>query len=282
MTVSAKSSSSSNTCSSTVGPLNATLSHSQPTVLGTLHFTAEQERIYKRRYEEGYDIPDSDYLSWLAVNHPKEASIASSLITHQSASNSTDPGVSISNASLQSNLSKGSDPLSEILKLPDPKPPKRTRQIGFNNKAVSLTDDEFLEELKIKTEKKKQKETKKAGGKKKNTHKTTVNVVKKTGRKVNCRKTSKIQCRSTVKDRLEALSLTGSDSESTMGSTSHSETESDAQCPKCGLTFQEDDNNSLWICCDGCDSWFDFRCSGLKSPRKMPLKYFCSTCASDT
>ena len=27
-----------------------------------------------------------------------------------------------------------------------------------------------------------------------------------------------------------------------------SDSESDAQCPKCGLTFQEDGSNSVWVC----------------------------------
>ena len=35
-------------------------------------FSAEQEKLYQRRYEENYNIPDPDYLEWLKINHPSE------------------------------------------------------------------------------------------------------------------------------------------------------------------------------------------------------------------
>ena len=45
-----------------------------------------------------------------------------------------------------------------------------------------------------------------------------------------------------------------------------SDSESDAQCPKCGLTFQEDRSNSIWVCCNNCQAWLDFNCTGLSDP----------------
>ena len=33
-------------------------------------FTAAEEQLFLKRYAEGYNIPDSKYISWLKVNHP--------------------------------------------------------------------------------------------------------------------------------------------------------------------------------------------------------------------
>ena len=54
--------------------------------------------------------------------------------------------------------------------------------------------------------------------------------------------------------------------------------ESDAECPICGLTFLEDDSDSPWVCCDGCQSWLDFKCTRLKTPKRLPKEYFCNSC----
>ena len=37
-----------------------------------ISFSAEQEKLYQRRYEENYNIPDPDYLEWLKINYPSE------------------------------------------------------------------------------------------------------------------------------------------------------------------------------------------------------------------
>jgi len=34
-------------------------------------FTAAEEQLFLKRYAEGYNIPDSKYISWLKVNHPE-------------------------------------------------------------------------------------------------------------------------------------------------------------------------------------------------------------------
>ena len=53
---------------------------------------------------------------------------------------------------------------------------------------------------------------------------------------------------------------------------------SDAQCPVCGITYQEDDSESVWICCDNCELWLDFKCTGLKNPKQLPKFYYCPSC----
>ena len=55
-----------------------------------------------------------------------------------------------------------------------------------------------------------------------------------------------------------------------------SEDESDAQCPKCGLLYGEDD--SMWVCFDVCSVWFDLDCTTIPSENDIPDQYFCEQC----
>ena len=34
------------------------------------NFSSSQEALFRKRYEEGYDLPDPAYRQWLAINHP--------------------------------------------------------------------------------------------------------------------------------------------------------------------------------------------------------------------
>ena len=43
------------------------------------------------------------------------------------------------------------------------------------------------------------------------------------------------------------------------------EEEYNESCPKCGLAYGTTNDDILWICCDDCDRWFDYKCSGLWS-----------------
>ena len=45
------------------------------------------------------------------------------------------------------------------------------------------------------------------------------------------------------------------------------EEEYNESCPKCGLAYGTTNDDILWICCDDCDRWFDYKCSGLWSRR---------------
>ena len=51
---------------------------------------------------------------------------------------------------------------------------------------------------------------------------------------------------------------------------------SDEICSKCGVRYG--DTGSLWICCDSCNCWLDFKCSGLNSEKKLPSKFICPDC----
>ena len=57
---------------------------------------------------------------------------------------------------------------------------------------------------------------------------------------------------------------------------STSEGESDnAICPKCGVAYT--DSEGLWVCCDGCDRWFNLECTTIKK-KKLPDVYVCEEC----
>ena len=56
------------------------------------------------------------------------------------------------------------------------------------------------------------------------------------------------------------------------------ESDDDAVCPKCGLLYSADEDN-LWVCCDKCSLWYDFKCAKLKSQRHLPASYVCDSCS---
>ncbi len=56
---------------------------------------------------------------------------------------------------------------------------------------------------------------------------------------------------------------------------STSDEESTCTCPTCGLVYEED--NSSWICCDLCNSWFDLKCTEVQEGC-IPKKFFCEDC----
>jgi len=54
-----------------------------------------------------------------------------------------------------------------------------------------------------------------------------------------------------------------------------SDTESEAECPKCGLVYGNDE--ATWICCDRCNTWYDVECAGV-SENEIPDDYICEDC----
>lgn len=56
-----------------------------------------------------------------------------------------------------------------------------------------------------------------------------------------------------------------------------SELESDdATCPNCGDTYSA--KGGLWVCCDGCDQWYDLKCTSIKNKEDIPDTYLCEKC----
>jgi len=52
----------------------------------------------------------------------------------------------------------------------------------------------------------------------------------------------------------------------------------DVTCPSSGLDYKDDESDWDWICCDSCNQWFCFECSGKT---EIPLEsepYYCCNC----
>ena len=115
--------------------------------------------MYEKRYQEGYDVPDPKYEAWLKITHPIETSSvvvcrsttpAGACFTETSSASSAfkSTGLAGSSNSVLSG-SKCSDILEEFLVLPKPKPTTtRKTKKGLNSKAICITEDEVLKELK--------------------------------------------------------------------------------------------------------------------------------------
>ena len=112
-------------------------------------FSPEKEALFKKQYGEGYDIFYPEYVAWIKINHPE----VSSSTFNSSATSS--PTCSSIEHKLQE--TKSDDPLSDILvlpSLPDDRTEKSHSTTSVNSKAVCITNDEFLEQLKDKSAKK--------------------------------------------------------------------------------------------------------------------------------
>jgi len=126
--------------------------------------TPEQEKLYQKRHEEGYDLDDPKYFLWLKAKNLHVSDDHNEKISSESAQDSTPSVVSTcapnsDRASLTaSNSVSTSDVLGDLLTLPQPKITKRKRKPGFNQKAVCITDDKVLRELEEKKEKERKKE----------------------------------------------------------------------------------------------------------------------------
>jgi len=157
--------------------------------------------------------------------------------------------------STSSTTSSASSVVNEILALPKPQPlvDKRKGRPGLTTHATCISDDEFLQKLRENEQEKKDKEEK-VERQRKRLDKTKLSEKK--------HQTKKAEV---------ASENDGSDqSEGSEGST--------CQCPVCGLVYGEED--TLWICSDGCDCWYDLKCMSLgKRNPCIPEYYWCENCS---
>ena len=132
----------------------STLLHSQSDY--SLHkvaakpFSKEQEILFKKRFEEGYNVYEPNYVMWLKDNHPEPATqfinelpltVSSSLFNGQSDCNSL--------ITHHSKSSESSKTLDELLVYPTTYVKlKRKKKAAINSKAVLITDSEILDKLK--------------------------------------------------------------------------------------------------------------------------------------
>ena len=181
--------------------------------------------------------------------------------------------------------------LYELLLLPNPmisNRKKKPRKPALNKKAVCITDSEILEQLKQvetkkveaelerearriekeeqkkKREEKKKKEKEKQKREKEEKKKLESKVMKKGCQRV---KSSRIKDVSQI----EKLYIADDDDED------ESECEDQTVCTVCGLIYGSDD--SLWVGCDGCNQWFDLKCTNIRDKYSIPdTNYFCQNC----
>ena len=82
------------------------------------HFTSEQEELFRRRFDEGYDIEDAEYTRWLRIAHPElQSNLSNSSLTQTPSLTDFFPGVEPQSAQEVENetvltLTKNSSPLS--------------------------------------------------------------------------------------------------------------------------------------------------------------------------
>ena len=250
-------------------------------------FSPEKEALYRKRYEEGYDVDDPGYIAWLKINHPADVSSSctgsssSSVVT---ASQSSKTGL----RSSSSTKSSSADVLAEVLILPHPpERAKSKRKPALNSKAVCITEDEILEELKKKeyekTELEKEKEAKKMERIEKKEEKQLLTEQRKrekeqkqNQKRKEGRKTRPVRKANEEKVSRASMQIVEEFTELQLSSASEAESDN-AICPKCGAAYAE--SQGLWVCCDGCDRWFDVECTTIKK-KKLPEVYFCEDCTN--
>ena len=100
-------------------------------------FSPEEETLYKKRYEEGYDVNDPAYMAWLRINYPTSVTSAST---------------ASSSSKCLSSKTSSSTSIEDILVLPKPpaKSGGRKRKPALTQKAVCITDEGILDHLKQK------------------------------------------------------------------------------------------------------------------------------------
>ncbi len=107
---------------------------SESLVGGGYNFSSEKEDLFKRRFEEGYDLQDEEYSKWLEINHPlpisesfqhDEISIVSALMkidesgnNHSSSPVSSPKSLHERNSSIHSSSDK--ENINTNLDTPDP------------------------------------------------------------------------------------------------------------------------------------------------------------------
>lgn len=256
-------------------------------------FTTEQQKLYEQRYQEGYDLTDPEYTAWLRITHPidtvSEPRSDTSLTSLSPRSNGTSQVLSCSSTSSSSFV------LRDVLVLPQPKPkPARKRKAAINSKAVCITELEVLEGMKeeeaAKLEIEALKEEKKVEKERKRLEREEKRKVKELEQKRKREERGKCKNKIDLLKRGEAMPNTalrkgvaekGRSLEELrdmkIGDEGNSD-EDNAVCPKCGLVYQDD--GGFWICCDGCNDWYDIKCTKIKSKKRVPEVFFCDNCES--
>ena len=262
-------------------------------------FSPEKETLFAKRFEEQYDVfDDPEYVAWLKINHP-EFNVSGTL--SDISSNSTGKSGSHGAAKSNSDVAGKSDVLSDILVFPKPKErPQRKGRKAVNHKAICITEEEVLEQFKNEQKEKMGKEAKKAENKVKRERNRIEREEKKRrkderartkkesrknrgqeeGEESDCeekkrRKGERARTKKeSRKNKCQAEQESEeSDCEQGLGS---SVSDEEAICPSCGISSMEVDD--LWVLCDGCQEWYDFKCTKIKTKKQIPNTFYCKDC----
>ena len=151
---------------------------------------------------------------------------------------------------------------------------KETKKIERECKKKTREEKQLERERKkiVDEEKRLERECKKIVGEEKRLveeqkNKCAVNNERKTRSRKNCTQERAID------DVLAALCLSSSSDEDS--DSSQGDSEDNTTCPKCGIRYA--DSLEEWICCDGCDKWFNKKCTNIK--RRVPKVFYCEKCA---
>ena len=173
-----------------------------------------------------------------------------------------------------------------MLTFPQPEPSKKKRKPGFNSKTVCLTDYDVVEELEANAQEKLIKEQEKNDRRIERDRKKKERAQKKQEmerRKKERERIRALKKKEAEKKKEEKLKKKGQKKKKAphdediirklKSLTISSESESEAECPKCGLIYGEDEGMT-WICCDRCNTWFDLECAGCYK-KDIPDEFVC-------
>ena len=168
---------------------------------------------------------------------------------------------------------------------------------GLNTKALCLTSDEVLKELKTKEILKAEAEKKKEAKRQELKMKKEMREKKKKEQEMKKMKKSLQEKRSedrlkgqrslraSIRVKTKKLEVVSEEDKSLINPLSELQlsddsfdTESDATCPKCGLLYSE--IGGLWVFCEGCNQWLDLKCTAIKKNQQIPEHFFVNTVLS--
>ena len=256
----------------------------------TQSFSPDQIKLFEQRFEEGYDVPDPEYLAWRSAKHPSPGSVSSEASTAYAATSSSTP-VSIGNTSHRSS----EEVLNELLTLPQPPSTRsgRPRKKGVNEKALELTDDSILRGMKEKEVSSAEAKKKKEENRIERERRVKERLEKKERRKLEQEqkrqerakqkeKKSKEKIFKKLKKKSKPISISHSSSPTVGLCSLFSELdieEDNGQCENCGMFFKDEQSDErFWVCCDQCDGWYCFVCHKLSTKDNVPDEYCCSKC----
>ena len=103
-------------------------------------FSPEKEKCFARRFEEGYDIQDTEYIAWIKINHPERCLSNVSSSSMPAASTNSSGTCTTNSKSPDSEAKASCNDLSDILSLPKPKETSgRRRKTGINKKKLFVS-----------------------------------------------------------------------------------------------------------------------------------------------